>query len=135
MRTVIDSCIWIAYKSKRDKDHGKAVQIIEQFLNDKLTRVCITDYVIVEVTNFLLRKVNPEMALNTLDLFRKHERIEIVIVDEVLLERSYKLAKKLRISLTDASLIAMMENLEINIIHSFDSGFDRVKWIGRVENA
>ena len=135
MLCVIDSCVWIAYKSKRDQDHKKAVSIMNRFMSEKSMGVYIPDYVVLEVTNFLLRKMGPEVAFNTLNLFNKHERIRIVIVDEILFERGCELATMFKISLADASIVAMMADLGINTLYSFDSGFDKVGWVKRNENA
>jgi len=131
MRTAIDSCIWIAYKSKRDVDHERAIHIVERFLKDKSLRLCMTDYVVVEVTNFLLRKAYPRVAFETLDLFRAHERIEIMFIDDAIFDKSCELAKKFEVSITDASLVAIMEEFEINALYSFDSEFDRIDGIKR----
>jgi len=131
VRIAIDSCVWIAYKSRRDVDHGKAVCIVERFLKDKSIRFCMTDYVLVEVTNFLLRKAHPGIAFETLDLFRAYERIEIMVVDNVSLNKSCEIAKKFEVSITDASLVAMMEEFEIDTLYSFDSEFDRIGGIKR----
>lgn len=126
MRNAIDSCVWIAYKSKRDENHENAVKIINKFLDDKSLRFCITDYVIIEVINFLLRKTSKEIAIETLDLFLQHGRIEICIVDKPLFDRSCEITRKFGVSLTDASIATMMENFRIKILYSFDSEFDRI---------
>lgn len=133
IRTAIDSCIWIAYKSKRDRDHEKASQVMKNFLDEKLMKAYISDYVIIEVINFLLRKASPKIAFETLDLFLKHERIEICVIDKFLFDQSCEIARKFDISLTDASIVAMMDNLDIKTLHSFDSGFDKISWIERKE--
>ena len=135
MLCVIDSCVWIAYKSKRDQDHKKAVSIMNRFMSEKSMGVYIPDYVVLEVTNFLLRKMGPEVAFNTLNLFNKHERIRIVIVDEILFERGCELATRFKISLADASIVAMMADIGISTLYSFDPGFDKVGWVKRNENA
>lgn len=37
------------------------------------------------------------------------------------------------LSLTDASIVAAMENLGIRKVCSFDSDFDRIEWVERLE--
>ena len=37
------------------------------------------------------------------------------------------------LSITDASMVAVMEDLGIAQIYTFDGGFDRIEWIGRLE--
>lgn len=133
MRVAIDSCVWIAYKSKRDANHEKAVQLINEFLNDKSLTACVTDYVIVEITNFLLKKTSEKTANETLELFLQHDRIKICIVDKYFFDKSCEIAKKFSVSLTDASIVSMMKEFGIKKLYSFDSEFDKIPNVERKE--
>lgn len=75
-----------------------------------------------------------ETALETLNLFRIHERIRIINIDETMFERAYEIFVSFPgLSLTDASTVAVMENIRIRKLYSFDRGFDRIRWIERLE--
>jgi predicted nucleic acid-binding protein len=131
MKSVVDSCVWIAYASLRDRDHDSAVRIVEDFLDDESQNFYLTDYIVLEVTNFLLRKTNPKIAFGMMELVREHERISMEFVDEELFEEVSALAKQLKTSLTDASLVSLMKRTGIKTIYSFDSGFDKIKGLER----
>ena len=130
----IDSVVWIGAKLKRDQWHDKSVPIINKFLNREINIVYVTDYIVLESVNFLLRKAGFEVALETLNLFNIHERIKIINVDVGLFERSCEIfVKYLGLSITDASIVAAMEKVDVKKLYSFDGGFDKIRWVERLE--
>ena len=131
MKSAIDSCVWIAYASVKDEYHDNAVDIVEGFLENTSENFYLTDYVVLEVTNFLLRKTNPKTAFGMLELLMEHERIRTEYMNEESFREVSGLAKRLSTSLTDASLVSLMKNKGIKTIYSFDSGFDRIKGLER----
>jgi len=131
MRVVIDSCVWIACMSKRDANYESARRIIQEVFGDEALSVCVTDYVVLEVINFLLQKTGPDLAFKTLNMFEKHDRINIFFMGPERFEETSRIARKYKTSLTDASLITLMKSTGIRTIYSFDSGFDKVKGIER----
>lgn len=93
----IDSVVWIGAKLKRDQWHSQSISIINKFLNKEINIVYITDYIVLESVNFLLRKAGFEVALETLNLFnfKIHERIKIINVDNELFERTCEIFAKI----------------------------------------
>ena len=73
----IDGVVWIGAKLKRDQWHDKAFSIILRFLNNEISEVFVTDYIVLETVSFLLRKAGFDVVSETLKLFRTHERIHI----------------------------------------------------------
>jgi len=65
----IDSVVWVGAKLKRDKWHDRSTVIINKFLNKEIKIAYITDYIVLETVNFLLRKAGFDVAFETLDLF------------------------------------------------------------------
>jgi len=131
MRAAIDTTVWVGAFIKRDQWHDKAKPIIESFARGNIDKVYATDYIILETINFLLRKTNLQTTIKVLDMFRNHDRIEIIFIDNNLFEKSCDLVKKYEISLGDASMIAMMKDLNIDIIYSFDSVIDGIHGTNR----
>ena len=130
----IDSVVWIGAKLKRDQWHKKSVPIIRKFLDKEIESVYLTDYIVLETVNFILRKGGFDAALETLNLFNNHEKIEIVNIDEITFARASMIFKDHPgLSITDASTVAAMEDLGIPQIYTFDEGFDRIEWIERLE--
>ena len=130
----IDSVVWIGAKLKRDQWHDKSTAIIQKFLDGEIKTAYVTDYVVLEVVNFLLRKAGFNIALETLHLFRTHERIRIINVDSEMFDALCRIfAQYPGLSITDASIVTAMQSLGVRRLYSFDSCFDEVGWIERLE--
>ena len=131
---VIDTVIWVGAKSERDNYYEKSNNIINAFLNKKIKKVIITDYILIETINFLLRKSGFEFAYDVLNSITKSSKIEIRYSDEIFLTKIKEIFEKYKnLSLTDCSIVALMEERKIKYLFSFDSGFDKVKGIIRKE--
>ncbi len=127
----IDSVVWIALKYKRDQWHKEATQLKNRIV--RLEKIFVTDFVIVETYNFLLRKVSLTAAQETLVMFLESQKIVILYNNFLTLSNSKKILEKHNhLSLTDANIVWFSENLNIKEIISFDKGFDSVSGIGRI---
>jgi len=131
---VIDTVVWVGAKSERDNYYEKSNNIINAFLNKKIKKVIITDYVLIETINFLLRKSGFEFTYDVLNSITESGKIEIRYSDEIFLTKIKEIFEKYKnLSLTDCSIVALMEERKIKYLFSFDSGFDKVKGIIRKE--
>lgn len=131
---IIDTIVWVGAKSKDDQFKVRSREIIENFLNGNIKKIYITDYVLLETINFLLKKESFENANKALNMFLQSDRIEIIYADELMLQDIKKLFEEYKVlSLTDCSIIALMKEKGIKYLFSFDSGFDKVKGIIRKE--
>ena len=131
---VIDTVVWVGAKSERDNYYEKSNNIINAFLNKKIKKVIITDYVLIETINFLLRKSGFEFTYDVLNSITESGKIKIRYSDEIFLTKIKEIFEKYKnLSLTDCSIVALMEERKIKYLFSFDSGFDKVKGIIRKE--
>ena len=63
-----------------------------------------------------------------------YERIEKINIDEITFARASTIFKKYPgLSITDASTVAVMEELGIKKVYTFDKGFDMIDWIVRMK--
>lgn len=134
-KAIIDSTVWIALMHKDDKYNEKAERIVRGWENNKIFEAHITDYILLETADFLLRKASFETALDAIKMLTESKRIKVRYVDELMQARIMELFQKYReLSLADCSLIALGEEEDIKELYSFDSAFDRVKHATRKEN-
>lgn len=132
MSCIIDSNVFIGWWDKTDQYHGKSLALAQQFREGKVRKVYVTNYVVLETINFLLKRVSFEQAEEAYSYFRNTEGIEIVYVDATTQQEIEKVFEKYKnLSLTDCSLIMLAHNKGIREIYSFDSGFDKVKDLQR----
>lgn len=133
-KAIIDSGVWIAAKHASDKYYGNAAEIIKALDDNRILYAFITDYVVLETANFLLRKTSFETALEAIRMLTESERIKVRYVDELMHFRIMQLFQKYKeLSVADCSLIALAEEQGISQIFSFDTAFDRVSGIERKE--
>ena len=127
----IDSVVWIALASKKDQWHKDALKLKNQIL--KLDKIYVTDLIINETYNFLLREVSFSAASNTLVMFLESPKITIMFNNFLSLSNTKNiLMKHSHLSLTDANIVWFSENLNIKEVMSFDKGFDSVQTISRI---
>lgn len=126
---IIDSVVWIAFKNKRDEWNIEASSLLPQILK-KEKMVFVTDYIILEVVNFLNRKINHKIALDTLKLFTKSNRIKILFNDRTSFLATKKIMEKYsKLSFTDANIIVSMKENNISQLYSLDSGFNGIEGV------
>ena len=134
MKLFIDSVVWIGAKLRNDQWHKQSAKIIDKFIKKEIKNAVITDYIVLESINFILRKGGFDAALETLDIFENHERIEIINIDEITFARASTIFRKYPgLSITDASSVAVMKEFGIKHIYTFDKGFDKIEGIVRLE--
>lgn len=127
----IDSVVWIALASKKDQWHKDALKLKNQIL--KLEKIYVTDLIINETYNFLLRKVSFSAASDTLEMFLESPKITIMFNNFLTLTNTKNiLIKYTHLSLTDANIVWFSENLNKKEVMSFDKGFDSVQTITRI---
>jgi predicted nucleic acid-binding protein len=128
---LIDSVVWIALASKKDQWHKNAQKLKKQVL--KLEKIYVTDLIINETYNFLLRKVSFSAAIDTLVMFLESPKITILFNNFLTLSNAKTiLLKHSHLSLTDANIAWFSENLDIKEVMSFDKGFDSIQTITRI---
>lgn len=134
VRAIIDSNVFIASWHKRDQYNEYSIEILKRIATGEIYDVYITNYVIMEVVNFLMKKASFSVALEALKYLTKTDRIHVIYVDRLFslaLEEIFTQYNTL--TLTDCSLVAVAEQEGIKTIYSFDTGFDSVKNIMRLE--
>lgn len=130
----VDSGVWIAAKKKNDEWHEKAAKIVQELI-DKNIKIRIIDYVLLEVLNFLERKSDHKTAVEAGKALLTSENVAIINIDDIFIREGFKIFEQYEgLSLTDATLAAVMKELNDHCIISFDSGFDKIEWIERYES-
>ena len=128
---MVDSGFWIALKYDRDKWHNKALEF--KGLLAEADTIYVTDNIITETYNFLLRKVSYEAAHKTLVSFIQLPKIKILFNNSLILRSTFEVMKKHNhLSYTDANMVWHCNNMGIEKVLSFDSGFDQLDKVKRI---
>lgn len=133
MACLIDTVVFIAGYFPREVHHGDANEIITALQTQRIRGAFITDYILDETVTFVRRRVGVEASNRVLDNLLGSASLELLKVDKTHFEAGIALFKRYdRLSFTDATTVAVMKDQGINLIYSFDSGFDSVPGVVRV---
>lgn len=126
MSVFIDTGAFMAYRNKKDVYHIPADDLIRRALQGEFGTIFTTDFIYDEaLTLAMVRTGNRDVAKDISDVMLS-PRIEMFTIDGVILEKAIQIFFRLfnmRISFTDATTMAVMEQENIGKIITFDSHF------------
>jgi len=132
-RSFLDTTVFIAATFPKEKHHKEGRAILTSIEKGALGKPVITDYILDEVITFVRKRKSIAASIETLDAILYSPRLKLVKVDNRIFEAGIQLFKTYeRLSFTDAVSVATMRDLGMEIIYSFDSGFDGIPRITRL---
>ena len=125
----VDSSYYIAIADTKDQWYEKALELSE-YIESNIN--VVSSFIISEVVTEIGRRSGGKVAYNLYNYFT--DNCEIIYIDRDLLVESMGIFLKYdgTLSLADAASIAIMDNMKISEIASFDSDFDKVGFITRI---
>src|SRR2546425_2192183 len=130
----VDSSFWIAAVRQRDAQHERAKVLGTEMVGRRAVAV-ISDMVLAEVVTFILKKDGHEAARELMDRLVGNSTVLFVdkslLSDAMALLRTYWSPRK-KLSVCDATSYTLMQHAEIDLLYSFDSGFDGLPGITRI---
>jgi predicted nucleic acid-binding protein len=134
MSIFVDTGIFVGFVNKKDRDHSRAAQLVDELRKGKYGIPYTSDYVFDEAVTVALvrtRRIGPGVNAGRLILGSKDPSIpaitRLVRVDEqTFLEawRNYQAGRKPRMSFTDYTSLSLARSYAGGMIMSFDDGFD-----------
>lgn len=125
---LIDSNVIIAYINKDDSKHKEAVILLEKIMNKEYGDYLISDYIFDEITTVTFIRTNRAEAIKIGDFLL--ENVNIIKIVDNLFFNSWNIFKKYKkLSFTDCTNLAIMEELGIKNIATFDGDFKEVEEI------
>ena len=130
MSVLIDTGPLAGVKLFRDKHHARSLELIEEAMHGKYGKIYVSDYIFDELATLLLvRSKRKDISVDYGESILTSRFIEMVHVDGGTFKRAWEIFRQydnLALSFTDCTSIALMENLRIENIISFDLEFDAV---------
>jgi len=133
---MVDSCVFVAALNSKDKNHNEGKTIMEKILKKQTTyKFVINDYILDEVVTYLRKKVGYDISIKVLNLLLNQNYFTLLKVTEENLKAAYFFFKRYDgLSFTDACILSTMISNNIKKIISFDSNFDIIKNIERINS-
>ena len=134
MRAFIDSNIFVAFANRRDRDHARSIELMDRLRRGEFGQPYSSDYVFDEaVTTALIRtgRLDAAVKMGKIILGSKDESIpslvRLIKVDERIFAEAWATFKAGRfegLSFTDHTILAQLKEFNIDLLISFDKGFD-----------
>lgn len=136
---LVDSVVVIGAAIDSDQNHDAASDIVHGIDEGELPPAIIHDYVYAEIVNFLTKTTGVAQSeifdlINRIDVA---ENFRLYRAPDAYFEsgRNEIYFRYDALSLTDAISVSFMENSGIDYLYSFDSGFDAVDEVTRLDTA
>jgi len=130
---LIDTVVFIAAYFPREIHHHEGKEIVTALQNRQIKQGLITDYILDEVATFVRRKGGVDASNRVLETLLGAPNLEMLKIDENHFEAGIAFFKRYdQLSFTDAVTVAVMKDQGVNVIYSFDAGFDAVPGIVRM---
>lgn len=136
MGVFLDTSFVVALANADDKNYGRAQSVKAKITKKELGQPYISDYVFDELVTFLkARRVRPEKIEEFGGSLLEDESIKLLKVDVRVFFQSWELFKKYAgLSFTDCTSIVLAREFGIKNIASYDSDFDKLPSLKRIES-
>ncbi len=130
----VDTGAWAALNNKRDRLHSDAAAENKKLLDERCFYIT-SDYVLDETYTLLLYDTGHKRAVEfgkEIRFLHKKKKIGIVNVTEILLENAWNLFVKYsdkEFSFTDCTSFAIMDQMNIKEVFSFDRHFEQYGFV------
>jgi len=125
--------IFIAAYFPREVHHQDGKEVIAAIESQRIREALITDYILDETVTFVRRRAGVEASNRVLDTLLGSANLKFMKIEKTHLEAGIAFFKRYdTLSFTDATTVAVMKDQGIDLIYSFDSGFDSVPGVVRV---
>ncbi|ELY78758.1 type II toxin-antitoxin system VapC family toxin [Natrinema pallidum] len=132
MSLLVDTGVFVAVQNERDEHHEAATNALKAALTGEFGALYTNDYVYDEaVTLTRLRTGSHREARTVGDRIAGRgpfpDRIKMLFVSDDRFEQTVRVFDRYDdhdLSFTDASLVALVENSDIDVVLSFDDDFD-----------
>ncbi|MCX6641989.1 MAG: type II toxin-antitoxin system VapC family toxin [Candidatus Bathyarchaeota archaeon] len=138
MTVFLDTGIYVAFHNTRDLNHKRATQLITSILKGEFGAAYTSDYIFDEaVTVVLARTRRHDLALDLGNIILSNKKpalTELIRVDHTIFQEAWRIFQQIperNLSFTDCTTIAIVKNMRIDSVLSFDSDFDGL--ISRIE--
>ena len=133
-RPVVDANVIIAARLSRDQNHERARPITTAFDQGRFPTGAVFDTVLEEILNYLQARSTHDVAVGTLDAMIESNGFEIVRTEPRDFDAGRSIFRQQQgLSLTDGIIAGAMAHRNFEYLYSFDSGFDAVEDVVRLD--
>lgn len=131
MRVFIDAGIYIAFRNTKDLRHKRAAEIIASIARGEYDAAYTSEYIFDEAVTFTLSRTGNHPLAESLGATilgeKRRPLAKIINIDNTVFRDAWTLFRKYSdssLSFTDCTSLTLMKEHDIDVIASFDAGFD-----------
>ncbi len=124
MTSLVDTGVFFAFYSVRDKHHLDSIALIIHLAEGKWGKAYITNHILDETLNILKYKLSIDTARAFIETFIDNRVVEILYTDREIEEKAREIFRKnisrKGLSYTDAVTVVMLKEYVIDYLLSYD---------------
>lgn len=130
-KVFIDTSAWISYSLSKQPKHSTIENLLKQLIKDG-AMICTSNDVIDETATRLIYDTNIKIVNKFINLIKNSSKTNSLVqlwVDEQIQTEAFEIVEKYaehKLSLTDATTIALVNKFSIESVISLDSDFVKV---------
>jgi len=135
-RAIVDTSVLFAGAYRRDGAHETGSAILHGLDDGSLPEPLVLDYVLAETLNGLTQTVDHQAAVDFFERVDRNERFHVVrLSTDAFATATSLFSQTPPLSLVDAALVALARETDCGYVYSFDSDFDRLDDVERLDTA
>ncbi len=124
MTVIVDTCVFFAFYSIRDRYHLDALGLVAHLVEGRWGRAYITCHILDETLNILKYRLSPETARAFMETFIDGGVVEILYLDKGVEDKALRIFRenifRRGFSYTDAVTVATIDEYGIGYLLTFD---------------
>lgn len=129
----VDTGVLYSAFYRQDQFHETGLAIVADADTGRLPQLAVLDFVLVETMNALTQQLDPEQCRSALSMLELSSGFEVVRTPGPVWIRGRDTFRQLdHLSFVDALLVALARERDTSFLYSFDTGFDGVDGIQRL---
>ena len=124
MTAIVDTGVFFAFYSIKDKHHLDSLGLIIHLVNGKWGRVYITNHILDETLNILKYKLSPETSEAFIETFLSRGIVSVLYLDKEVEEKALRIFRenisRKGFSYTDAITVATIKEYGIDYLLTYD---------------
>lgn len=130
---VLDTTVLYGAADRSDEWHGLGLEIVRGIDSGSLPDGIVTDFVLAETLNGVVRNLSHGTAVDFLDRLEANERFEIArLTADAFATGKAVFRRHEQLSLVDGLIVGHMRDRGLGHLYSFDDGFDGVEGVTRL---
>jgi len=133
---VVDTNVLVARVSARDANHDAACAIVDAADHGELPTMRVTNYVLTETLNYIHERQQHRVAVEFHERLTEAAGFELVHSPKADFSQAVELFEQYDgLSFGDGTIAAYLEREEIEYLYSFDTDFEAIDGITRLDTA